>query len=202
MTGPSSNPRPHVRSAIRRQFQSSAICFASTIVILAIPRDADADALDVAWFLSRVGGWSHSPLRAMSLLIGLMVVNYVTNILVIGLPARSIGQRTTVLMARDLVWFTLVAQGVDRLSAVIGATLGFVFVTAGGAHGETALGLGLAIGIPLNFLLAGIAVGLLAHWLLGRWGVVGRSRRNIALAAAILTNPAWAMAIWLLPLGN
>lgn len=59
------------------------------------------------------------------------------------------------------------------------------------------MGISALLGIALNFALSGFAVFLLARWFLNRrWGVERLQAWKIAVAAGVLTNPAWVMIVW------
>lgn len=170
---------------------------AAALVFIFAAGSARADVFDVAWFLSRVGGWDTSPERAVAAMIGLMAVNYVLNVLVIGVGAGGKSPTTRGRRLGSLVWFTLAGQVIDRVGAVVGIPLGLLVVHVLGVRGDAELGLGVMTGVGINFVLAGAGIAGLAYWLLGRWRVPRARRTAVAIAAGILTNPAWAMALWL-----
>jgi len=158
---------------------------------------ARADGIDIMWLMTRVGGWRVNPAWAATMLFGLMLVNYLLNVLVIGIPsARGSALKLTVI-SRDLVLFTIIAQVADRLCAIAGLALGFLITSLVGISGEAALGIGFLSGIGLNFVLSGLAVALLAFlYLRRRWAVTIPLAKSIALRAGLITNPAWVMALW------
>lgn len=182
----------------RRDKNRYVTAVAAPVTGVLVTVDARADGFDVTWFLSRVDGWHTSPARALSLVMVLMTANYVLNAAVIGLPARKSANVASGRIARDLVWFTLVAQVLDRMAAVLGGVVGYGVLTASGVQGDRLLGSTITLTMAVNFMLAGVAVGWLAWKLLARWGVSTVPRWKIAIAAGIITNPAWAMASWLL----
>jgi len=115
--------------------------------------------------------------------------------LVIGLPALKMGAALG-LVAGDLVGFTLLGQIADRLGAVLGPVLGAIVCEIARVSGKRQLVLAFDIGIALNFVLAGLFIGLLARWyLLRHWSVTGRGVVVVAWAAAVFTNPIWGVAV-------
>ena len=120
-----------------------------------------------------------------------MVVNYIFNLLVIGLPAMKMGASKR-RVAGDIVGFTFLGQVADRLGAIAGPLIGFVVVDLCRVGGRKALGLGMEIGILLNLVLAGLFVGFLVRWYMRRrWSLVGRRVAVMACIAGVLTNPVW-----------
>jgi sulfite exporter TauE/SafE len=63
-------------------------------------------------------------------------------------------------------------------------------------EGGKSLGYAFGIGAVLNFLLAGIAIGLVAQWYLRRrWALEGRWVTVLSVVTAVLTNPLWGVAV-------
>jgi hypothetical protein len=172
-----------------------ALLASSAVLTLSSP--AYADGIDVVWVLTRVGGWRESPLLAALLLIGLMVANYALNAIVVGIPSTRLGApRRRVLL--DLVGFTLIAQIADRVGAIVGGALGVALTMIAGSGGESQLGQATLVAIVANFILSGVFVGMLArYYLIHRWSLTTRWTSAVAVAAGVLTNPAWAMATWM-----
>jgi hypothetical protein len=130
------------------------------------------------------------------MVVGLLIVNYLLNFAVLGIPAaRSLHIKPGTL-AKDLAGFTLLAQVADRVCAVGAFLLSFFIVGLANVGGEQEVLAGILGGIYSNFVLSGLIVGLLALWYLRRrWGVERRRAIKIAVWTAVITNPAWAMLI-------
>ncbi len=179
-------------------------CFLRKLAILAVllllaEGTAIADGIDVLWLMTRIGGWETHPILSGAIMIGLMLVNYVLNVVIVGIPAARLLHIKIGSLLRDLVVFTLLAQISDRVGAVTGFLLSFLFVDLAGFGGEQAIKFGLVGGVALNFILSGLGVGLLALWYLRRrWGVEGRGVKAIVTAAALITNPGWVMIPWII----
>jgi hypothetical protein len=163
---------------------------------------AHADGIDIAWFLTRVGGWKHNPVRASLLVLALAAINYLLNWVVIGLPAIRAGVPVR-RVSRDLVGLTIIGQVMDRVGMVASALVGSVGVGAlftvlhVSVRDVGPLILGTVI---VNFLSSGILIGFLVrHYVCRRWEQPRRSGRLIGIAAAVLTNPAWAIATAFVP---
>jgi hypothetical protein len=192
------------RSYIGTQLRRSAllrVAFLPRLVIwiailLCISTTARADGIDVIPFMFRVGGVH--PAIAVAIVIGAMLVNYLLNVVVIGLPAARAAQTGSWRFARDLIGFTLLAQIADRIGAFVALMLGFLIVSVLGIPGEAGIAKGALFSIVLNFVFSGLAIGFLAMWYLSRrWGILQRPARVIAIAAAVITNPVWlAVYLW------
>jgi len=164
------------------------------VVVLAAvilqPVVARADGFDVVWFFTRVPEWDLHPIRGVLALAALMAANYLLNLLVIGLPAMKLGTPRA-RVGRDLIGFTLLGQVADRLGAILGG-MSLYFLAP---KSESEVGLVILAALVASFLLSGLFIGLLArHYLTRRWKLTGRAVPWIVTAAALLTNPAWAMA--------
>lgn len=168
----------------------------AVVLVLFCPISASADGIDVLWLITRVGGWRDRPVLSAAMIVGLMAVNYLLNLVVLGRPAARFLQIKLGALTKDLVAFTLLAQIADRASGVVAFLLSFSIIGFAGLKGEEELVAGLLVGVYLTFILSGLAVGLLALWYLRRrWGVERRRARAIAVWTAVITNPAWAMMI-------
>ncbi|MFC1678804.1 HEAT repeat domain-containing protein [Elusimicrobiota bacterium] len=128
-------------------------------------------------------------------LVALMVVNYLANAAVIGAPACLFGKVRPLRAAKDLMIFTLLAQGADW----IGMTLGYVAAKPATAILNYLLKFTSpvertvyhATTFGLKFILTGMALGGLVYFFAKkRWGIPNRVFILIALVAVILTNPA------------
>lgn len=170
------------------------ICLA---MLVFFSTNARADGIDIVPFLTRVGGWRDHPLTSVALVVGLMLVNYLVNVAVIGIPSAKASQTKLRVFARDLIGFTLLAQIADRLAAIAGLLVGLFIIDLIGISGEQGLLKGALLGLALNFIFAGLAIGFLALWYVRRrWGISKRPARVIAIAAGVITNPAWLLAAY------
>jgi hypothetical protein len=165
-------------------------------LILLTPSLARADGFDVGWLLTRASGWERHPVRALTLMVVLMLVNYGLNFLVIGVPASKASQRRSSSLATGLIWYTFLAQGIDRMAFTMSIMMGMMLASMFEIQGEAVLGVGATIGLGLNFIVAGTGIGGLALAMMtGRWDVPAKSARKIAISAAILTNPGWIIML-------
>lgn len=170
------------------------ICLA---MLVFLSTNVRADGIDLVPFLTRVGGWQVHPVVSVGLVIGLMLVNYLVNLPVIAVPAGRLSEIKFRVLARDLIGFTFLAQIADRVAAVAGLFVGLFIIDRSGVHGEEGLLKGFLLGIALNFFFAGLAIGFVAlRYLRHRWGISKRPAIVIAIAAGVLTNPAWLMAAY------
>ena len=140
--------------------------------VLVIPSVAMADGIDVTWLLTRVGGWNRKPLLAFALCIGPMFFNYLLNVAVIGVPAAKAGERGRLSFCGDLVWYTLLAQIVDRVGCILGVIIAAALATVFGANFERQILWGFLGGYGLNFLFSGLGVAILSGLLMRkRWSI-------------------------------
>ncbi|MCE9613964.1 MAG: hypothetical protein K8T26_06775 [Lentisphaerae bacterium] len=158
------------------------------------PSAALADGIDLVAYFSRTP--CEDVALAIPLVALLMVVNYGLNFLVVGLPARRLGSLPISRILRSLIWLTMFGQAADRIGAILAALLAGLVAGVLGLKGE---GSWVAPLLVMNFVFAGIGVGILAFVFAKRiWGLSFRHSIWIATGAGILTNPAWAMGLWFL----
>lgn len=161
-----------------------------------LPSTAMADGIDGGWLLTRIGGWDRKPLFALLLFVGLMIVNYGLNLVVVGLPAAHAGNRPRFWFGKDLIWYTVLAQVVDRLGFILSLTVGTAVAALFNSKIEVALSHGILGGLAFNFILSGLGIVMLSEFLVKvRWRVAPRSARRIAIRAGIFTNPTWFIAL-------
>jgi hypothetical protein len=153
-----------------------------------------ADGIDGYWFLTRAPA-SLGPAPRLILVVLILLVDYALNLLVIAVPASRFGVPLAT-SGREMVVFTLLAQAADRIG--MGASILLVVcvrLLLPGTVTMGALGATVPYMLALNFVSSGALVWLLArHFLLARWAVDRRPALAIATAAAVFTNPAWAVA--------
>jgi len=164
------------------------------------PPATRADGIDIVWLITKVGGPGVHPLVSAFLIVGLLAINYLLNLVVLGIPAaRALGTSVRTL-SKALLGFTLLAQVADRISAVAGFFLGALASVLLDVKGEAGIVAFFWIGIVLNFVFSGLAVCFLALWyLLRKWQVKRRTSIRIAALTELITNPAWLIMIqWLI----
>lgn len=168
------------------------------LAILLIAPPAFADGIDIVPALTWIGG-EHSATVTAGLLVFLMLVNYILNFIVIGIPAIEAGPASMRSVSVDLMFLTLLGQVADRLGEVAALLvllpLSFLlhFLPFRLFIDPEAWGWQLVV---LYFLFSGCAVCVLALlFLRRRWHVPKQTARLIAAAAAILTNPLWLILI-------
>jgi hypothetical protein len=163
------------------------------IAVACLP--ARGDGIDLVSYFTRVGS-ERSAAGILGMVVLLMAVNYILNALVIGLPAIKAGPSDWRSVGAGLVTLTLLGQVADRLGALPAVLLAGLLAWA---FDLTELGTFASLLLGLNFVLSGIAVGALAFFFLTRrWHVETRTAQVISASAGVLTNPAWAMGLWLL----
>jgi hypothetical protein len=170
----------------------------ATRAVLLWPSTAHADGIDIAWFLTRVGGWRQSPFRAVLLIGAIAAANYLLNMLVVVLPAVLSGAPVK-RAALDVIGFTFIAQVADRAGMVAYSltvyTLDVFMHVVSKDLGEAVIFV-----LAANFFTSGILLWFLArHYCLKRWNLPRRRSVAISWAAAILTNPSWAIATAAIP---
>lgn len=181
------------RACGTRRFFTLAIVVA---LVLVTPASASADGIDIVWLLTRVGGSRMHPALSAAMFVGLLIVNYVLNLVVLGMPAARFLQIKLGTLTKDLAAFTLLAQIADRACAVGAFLLSSSIIGLADLGGEQEVIVSLLGGVCLNFIFSGLAVGLLALWYLTRrWRVARRRAITIAVWTAVITNPAWVMMI-------
>ena len=165
---------------------------------------ARADGLDSSYFV-RFDSLDHSWAYFWIVLTAIMVANYVLNFAVIGLPAILRGSVHAKTVAWSLVILTILGQVADRIGAFaaifvsvpIWAIISALFPSQSHGLGSPGFACSLFAG---NLICSGIAVGALAFFFLRkRWLLSKALSWKIALAAAVLTNPAWILFI---PIGR
>jgi hypothetical protein len=154
---------------------------------------ARADGIDVAAFVA--GGLVPGRGIALVGMIALaMVLNYVINFVIVGIPAIKLGGMDARSVARGLVILTLLGQLADRIGLLAGVLIAIPLENTLGIKGEGSFVIPL---IASSALCAGIAVGALVyHFVRRRWHVPSRPSWMIAVGAAILTNPVWMLIAW------
>jgi hypothetical protein len=170
----------------------------ATLCLVVSSGSARADGLDSAYFL-RFWTWNHSWAFVWTVLTVLMIVNYLLNFIVIGLPAIIWSEAPRRSVAVGLIFLTLLGQIADRIGSVVGlflasglaAAIGPLFPSAPRGLDSPLFGYSLMFS---NVFCSGLAVGGLALWFLRkRWAVSRSVSWKIAIAAAVLTNPAWVL---------
>jgi hypothetical protein len=154
------------------------------------------DGLDLDFF-TKVDSLSHSDRYIWTVVIGLMVINYVLNFIVIGLPVvqKRLASRTKVTLG--LIGLTLLGQIADKIGGLL-ATIVALALQSHTMERDLSASTASAIVLLSNFVFSGIAVALLVLALLKLWSVLPPLSYRIAIAAGIITNPAWSLLILLL----
>jgi len=155
------------------------------------PWAALADGIDLVAYFSRTP--CENIVLAIPIAALLMLLNYGLNYLVIGLPARRLGSLPVRQVLRSLIWLTLLGQVADRIGAFLAILLADPMTSVLGLEGEV---IWLVIW-AFNFIFSAIGIALLA-FVFARfvWRLSVANSLVISSAAGILTNPAWAMALW------
>jgi hypothetical protein len=181
--------KPRTRSAVVAILTFSALCGV-----------AHADGLDSGYFV-RFDSDDHSWTYFWTVLVIIMLANYILNFIVIGLPAVLLVSSRIKTVSVGLIVLTVFGQVADRLGAFAAIFVAMPFMALFSLFirspvpglDNPAFGYGL---FAANLFCSGIAVGLLAWWFLRkRWSVPRSSSWKIALAAAVLTNPAWILLV-------
>ena len=175
-----------------------------SFALLTLSPSAHADGLDSSYFV-RFDSLDHSWAYFWTVLTLIMVVNYVLNFAVIGVPAILRASAHAKSVALGLIILTILGQFADRIGAFAAVFVSYpiaaffsVFFPSQ-SHGLDSPVFGYSL-FAANLICSGIAVGALALWFLRkRWSVAGALAWKIALSAAILTNPAWVL---LIPIGR
>jgi len=170
----------------------------TAFVSLVLSSSAWADGLNSSYFV-RFNSDEHSWSYCVVVLMLIMLANYALNFAVIGMPAIVRASAPVRIVALGLIALTILGQLADRIGAFaaifvsmpIYAALSPLFPSQ--SHGLDTPAFFYSL-IGANLLCSGIAVGLLALFFLRRrWAVSSSLSWKIALAAAILTNPAWIL---------
>jgi hypothetical protein len=169
------------------------LILASLAVGLFAP-SAHADGVDLVPYFTRVAGGGHSYYYIVAMMLVFMAVKYALNFAVIGLPAVRLGSVPTATVATGLIALTLFGQLADRVGAIMAGfctgPVTFIFRLQGEGAWVAPL-------LVLNFLFSGLAVAALAFYFLRRrWHVQGRLPWMVAIAAGLITNPAWVLGLW------
>lgn len=166
----------------------------AVLATLVVCESARADSIDIAWFVARAGP-ATNPLVALGIVIVLIFANYGLNYWVIGRPVIASGLEKRQVVS-DLVLLTFWGQLADRAGIVPAGLLSEWIARRLHVHG---IGDEFMLLVATSFLFSALAVGALAlYYLRGIWKLDRRRAWKIAGLAASITNPAWAMALWLL----
>jgi hypothetical protein len=183
---------------------SKLISTAVILCVVAFNPSVYADGLNSSYFV-RFDSLDHSWAYFWAVLALIMVVNYALNFAVIGMPAILRASAHAKSVALGLIILTLLGQLADRIGAFaavfvsfpISAFLSTLFPSH--SHGLDSPVFAYSL-FAANLICSGIAVGALALWFLRkRWSVARALAWKIALAAAVLANPAWVL---LIPIGR
>lgn len=182
---------PRLQRSMRARSATILPAFACAAACLFWTTSAWADGIDLWWFLTRVGTHRHSPTGVVLLTVVVLGCDYIANFMVVGIPAIAWGHISARKSAAELLVFTGLAQALDRAGMLIGAAMILPF-----AHTFQELHAALFDAAVANFFVSGVLIWLLArHYLVRRWGVGPGRGAAVAACAAVLTNPAWAVAL-------
>lgn len=126
----------------------------------------------------------------VALLVASPVLNYLANVMVVGVPAVRMGLSLQT-VARDLAILTLqIIASTIPVAYIGGLLLGDAVVRAQGYDGGTRFISTLVLGLAFGLLLQGATVGLLVrrNWR-KRWGKTGSIAVASACAASVFSNP-------------
>lgn len=191
----------------RLLFSRVAICIGIWFLLCL---SAYGDGISLDYFM-RFRTYRESATYIWSMVFVLMLANYALNFLVIGWPAIRVSPATPRRIAIGLIVLTVLGQVADRLGAfvtlIVLAPLGRAYEDyivrhirgeSPGAFGtwlSQHMWLGEHASLILNFFFSGAAVALLTWVFLRRWSVSRSIAWKITLAAAVFTNPAWAIGL-------
>jgi hypothetical protein len=181
---------------VKRSWIHPALGFVIVLSVLGLwTSDARADGFDVVWFWTRMPSSVRMPQRAILALL-LLATDYALNAVVMAWPASRLGVPIGRAL-HDLIFFTAFAQFADRLGMFVSFIIvGCIQSALPGRVTMASLAASFPYVVALNFVTSGLLVLLASRYLLARrWNVPQRSVRNISVAAAIFTNPAWAIGI-------
>jgi hypothetical protein len=179
---------------LKRAIPATRIAVVVAATVVSWSSAAHADAVDIGWLFTRVGGWKDSPWRAAALLVALIAFDYAFNVVVIVIPAWRSGIAIR-RAATDMIGFTFIAQVADRVGLLLCGVASFLLDRVAGVvfHG---LGPWISFVLIANFITSGILIWFLTKYYCTRkWNLQERRSNVIATAAAVFTNPAWAMGI-------
>ncbi|MGO9094808.1 MAG: hypothetical protein ACLQGV_06250 [Bryobacteraceae bacterium] len=156
------------------------------ILLAGASRSAFADVIDEVGYLTRVNARGHSVEEVCGLVLALAAINYVWNLLVIGLPCLrlcAVGRKRLLL---DVGLITVLGQAADRLGAVISYALARLLASLLSFSLD-----GFVLLVVLaNFVCSGAAIGCLVWFFVRKkWGGSSRAALVMAIVAAIATNP-------------
>lgn len=135
----------------------------------------------------------HSFMVVVLLTLLLMFINYVWNLIVIGLPAVYLCSAPYKIVVSDLAILTFLGQVGNVICMVPAMVISAIFFNA--TLGFNASGSYTSFLIS-NFLFSSIAFGLVAFlFLRNSWGASVRKSHVIAIFAGFLCNPVWFLSI-------
>ena len=195
---------------IARNPQRRRIANLSVAILIVLSVSAYGDGINLDYFVRFPVG-EHSLTYVWSMIIVLMAANYALNFLVIGWPAIRIGSISVRKVSLGLIILTLLGQIADRIGAFLALIALSPFLRQFKRFGDqlhlptkdVRLGQWLwehpwfwgHLWLMFNLIFSGLAVALLTWLFLRRWSVPQSLRWKITVAAAIFTNPAWALAL-------
>ncbi len=151
-----------------------------------------ADGIDLTQLFMHTSR-SYSSNAVAGIILLSMVVNYILNLIVIGVPAHKFLNLTKKRAVIDTIWITIIGQATDRLGAILGLIISSLIAYAIGASSLDEWGRVAYITIPISTWIA-ISVSI---WVFAKivWKKKGFKVGLISLAAGFLTNPIWASLI-------
>ena|SRR5437867_1777700 len=161
-------------------------------VVLASITLSRADALDLGFLISRE---HRSTFNIIATVLFLMMANYLVNLVFVGFPVTWYAGLPLRRLLGGILLLTIVGQGVDWLGRTMATLVAHATPQLFGGVGPEAFERTL---IASNLLISGVWVGLSVYTLTRRWwSVPTRQAVIISLIAAIISNPGWAVGVWL-----
>ena len=170
---------------------------ASMFALMLAASTVKADGLDLDYF-TKVDSSIHSSKYIWAIVIDLMLINYLLNLIVIGLPVilKRFASKRKVLFG--LIGLTLLGQIADKVGGLFAVNVALFIHSYTVERDSMSTSTAMAVEVAANFLFSGVAISILVFVTLRLWSVPRPASYKIAVAAGVITNPAWSILILLL----